>query len=319
MRIRTTAATAAASVALLTGCSAGQGINVDEVPVPQPLPEGATVSPDLEPVEVQETCEGGFDRTQSLKPSGASAAKARAQLNDEDVISIGVSQTTNLMGYRDPSTGRLGGFDIDIATELAKAIGGEDVSIHWVPMTSGEREDALDSGRVDFVVRTMSMTCARWENIEFSSVYLQAHQKTMVDSTSGIETLDDLTEDHTVCSSGGSTSLPQVLEQTSAQALTVKDFNDCISLLQRGTVDAFTTDDTILAGHASQDPNLFILPDAIAEEPYGVGVAKGSTDLVEFINETLEKMREDGRWEAAYGKWLEGELGKTSPPKAEYR
>ncbi|WP_025274115.1 glutamate ABC transporter substrate-binding protein [Haloglycomyces albus] len=311
----------ATSLALLfaaTACSSSGGLEINEVDIPEPLPQGADFSPDLTEATTEEDC-GGFNRTESFDPGGVTAADARSELDDSDVIRIGVSQTTNLMGYRDPASGELGGFDVDIARELAKAIGGDDVNIRWVPMTSQDRVPALENNEVDFVVRTMTMTCQRWESVDFSSEYYAATQRLLVDVNSGISGLSALTEDHRVCSSAGSTSLPQIIAETPAQAVTLDDFNDCISLLQRGTVDAFTTDDVILAGLSTQDPNLEVVGDPIADEPYGVAVAKGNEDLVRFINATLENMRSDGRWDDVYDDWLSSTLGDSQPPKARYQ
>jgi polar amino acid transport system substrate-binding protein len=91
-------------------------------------------------------------------------------------------------------------------------------------------------------------------------------------------------------------------------------------MLQQNQVEAISTDDTILAGLAKQDPFTKVLPAAITEEPYGMAMQKEQTDFVQFVNAVLERMRSDGTWTRVYTQWLAGLLGTAAtPPVAEYR
>jgi polar amino acid transport system substrate-binding protein len=313
-RIRLTAA--AAACLALAACTGPADMEPPDIDVPTPLPAGIDFDPDIETAPADQTC----DPLASYNPGAVTAEQARAQLDGDGQISIGVSQSTNLMGYRDPETNALAGFDIDIATAVAEAILGEGASIRWVPMTSSQRVPSLDEDRVDLVVRTMTMNCDRWNEVEFSAEYYHAGQRLLVPTASGINGLTDLTEDHLVCTGEGSTSPRTIAEQSEAQPVTVPDFNDCLVLLQQGTVDAITTDDTILAGMAVQDPTLHVVGEAFSAEPYGIAFQKGNTDLARFVNGALAAMIEDGTWQAAYDKWLKGPLAvEAAPPSPKYR
>ncbi len=106
--------------------------------------------------------------------------------------------------------------------------------------------------------------------------------------------------------------------QPSASILTVPAWADCLVVLQQGQVDAVSTDDTILAGLASQDPYLKLVGDTMGVEPYGIGITRGNDDLVRFVNGTLERIRRDGTWAQLYDRWLTV-LGPTpAPPTATY-
>ncbi|GAB3222524.1 glutamate ABC transporter substrate-binding protein [Glycomyces halotolerans] len=277
--------------------------------VPTPLPEGIDFEPEISTDPVASDC----DPLASYAPGSVTAEQARRTLGDPDKIVVGISQSTNLMGYRDPVTGDLSGFDIDIAKAVVERLMGDAANVQWVPMTSGEREDAVNSGRVDMVVRTMTMNCDRWENVEFSTEYFHAGQRLLVTKGSGIAGLEDLTADHLVCTGHGSTSTRNIAENSRAQPVTVPDFNDCLVLLQQGVVDAITTDDTILAGMAIQDPTLEVVGEPFSEEPYGIAFAKGNVDLARFVNGVLENMRSDGTWQSVYDKWLAAHLGAQAP------
>ena len=90
-------------------------------------------------------------------------------------------------------------------------------------------------------------------------------------------------------------------------------------LLQQGRVDAISTDDTILAGMAAQDPNVHIVGAAFSAEPYGLGLPLGEDEWVRYVNAVLEDVRESGRWSEIYNRWLADVLGADpGPPIAVY-
>jgi polar amino acid transport system substrate-binding protein len=236
-------------------------------------------------------------------------------------LRAGVDQNTFLFGFRNPSTGRLEGFDIDRVREIALAIfGGDpakiDEKIQYKVLSSAERIDALKNNEVDVVVRTFTANCARWQDINFSAIYYVAGQKLLVDNASDIT---DITKigDKRVCAQRGSTSITK-LSTLNPKPITVATdtWSDCLVMLQQGQVDAVSTDDTILAGMAKQDPNVKLVGEQITREPYGIGIPKQNEDMVQFVNGVLEKSIRDGQWGASYTRWLGG-VG--TPPTPEYR
>ncbi|WP_199043667.1 glutamate ABC transporter substrate-binding protein [Glycomyces salinus] len=310
MRQKIQFATAAAACLLLAACATPSDPPPPDVEVPVPLPEGIDFDPDLSTEPPDDSC----DPLASYRPGSVTAEEARETLAEPDLVRIGISQSTNLMGYRDPVSNDLSGFDIDIAREIAERLMGSADAVQWVPMTSSEREEAVNSERADLVVRTMTMNCERWQEVEFSTEYYHAGQRLLVQSESGIEGLEDLTADHQVCTGEGSTSPGNINRLSEAQPVTVPDFNDCLVLLQQGVVDAITTDDTILAGMAVQDPTLAVVGEPFSEEPYGIAFAKGNTELAQYVNGVLEDMIEDGTWAEIYERWLATPLDQPDPP-----
>ncbi|GAA2304063.1 glutamate ABC transporter substrate-binding protein [Glycomyces scopariae] len=309
IRFAKSALAAAAACLVLAACTSPADMEPPEVDVPTPLPEGVDFDPEASPAAPDTSC----DPLASYSPGSFTAEQARATLDDPDQISIGISQSTNLMGYRDPETNELAGFDIDIATAMVQAVMGDAAKVRWVPMTSAEREQALADDRVDMVVRTMSITCERWENVEFSTEYYHAGQRLLVTKDSGIADLAEMTADQQVCTGASSTSVGNIAAvNAEVQPVTVPDFNDCLVLLQQGTVDAVAIDDTILAGMAVQDPTLQVVGETFSVESYGIAFEKDNTDLARFVNGALAAMIADGRWQSSYDKWLAGPLASDA-------
>ena len=78
-------------------------------------------------------------------------------------------------------------------------------------------------------------------------------------------------------------------------------YSKCAEALKNSQVQAVTTDNVILLGLISQDPEAFeLVGKPFTEEPYGIGLKKGDSAFRGFINDTLDKLYQDGRWKAAW-------------------
>lgn len=218
-----------------------------------------------------------------------------------DKIKIGIKYDQPGLGLKTPDG--YTGFDVDVATYVAKELGYEADQIEWVETKSADRENALSRGDVKFIAATYSITDERKEKVDFAGPYLLAHQDLLVKKGSDISEATDL-NDKKLCSVTGSTSAQNVKKDFAPDAqLTERGgYSECLSALQSGAVDALTTDDSILAGYAAQDQykGKFELAGLkLSNENYGIGVKKGDTETVNKINDALEKMVSDKSWDKA--------------------
>jgi polar amino acid transport system substrate-binding protein len=232
----------------------------------------------------------------------------------------GVSADTYLLASRDPLTGRIEGFDIDMVKAMAKAIFGDENRYQLRVITAAQRIPVLQEGQVDLVARNMTITCDRWTQIAFSSEYYRSGQKILVRKGSRARALADL-KGQKVCAPRATSSLEN-LKKLAPEAVPVEADNHtgCLVLFQQGEVSAITGDDTVLAGLAAQDPYA-VVPEqrAFTAEPYGLGIPSKNVDFVRFVNARLAQMRGNGEWTAIYNRWLAESLGPApSPPKAVY-
>ena len=217
---------------------------------------------------------------------------------------VGLDIGSNLFSFRDPITGEITGFDVDIAGEVARDIFGTPSQVEYRILSSADRVTALQNNQVDIVVKTMSITCERKKLVNFSTVYLVANQRILAPRDSTISAASDLSGKR-VCAVKGTTSLQRIQEiNPSPIVIEVVTWADCLVALQQRQVDAVSTDDSILAGLVAQDPYLHIIGPSMNEEPYGIGVNLDNTGLVRFVNGTLDRIRRDGTWNTLYRKWL---------------
>ncbi len=318
------AALLGAALLLVTGCGAAQPVTRGQASAQVPEPAGAaevTEQPSAAP-----TPDCG-DPTASLRPRGAlpapnalPAGSTMAAIRAKGKLVVGVDQNTYRFGFRNPFTGNVEGFDIDMAKQVAKAIFGTPDALQLRILTSSQRIPALKNGEVDIVIRTMTINCERLQDVDFSTVYYMAGQRVLVKKASGVSGIDELGGKR-VCATKGSTSLTHIAQAPSKPVpVQVSDWTDCLVMLQQNQVDAISTDDTILAGLAAQDPFTEVVGAPIDDEPYGMAMPKGKTDFVRFVNAVIERMRTDGTWAATYNRWLSDLLGPApAPPVAKYR
>lgn len=310
------------ALALVGGCGATPGPQSVTVAPIEPLPSGAQAITAV-PVAGNADCR---DREASLRPGPQPAPGAMppgstmAAIAERGRLIVGVDQNSYPFGSRNPATGQLEGFDIDVAREIARGIFGDPDRIDPRVVDASQRESALQSGLVDVVVRTYSITCERKEVVAFSTTYFNANQKILVVKGSGIDSAAGLSGKR-VCAATGTTSLTALLAlESRPTVLGVTSWTDCLVMLQQGQVDAISTDDAVLAGLAVQDHlNVDVVGDSMGKEPYGVGVKLENDDLVRFVNGVLERIRQDGTWERLYDAHLQ-ELGPSpGPPAPRYK
>lgn len=241
----------AVAAALLTGCSTVQPLV--EVPASLttlPLPSGAVVAPSVSG-EAVESC----DATASLRPSSAPAPTVDAIRRRGRVI-VGIDQNTDPLSFRDPVTGELRGFSVDLSREIARDLVGDPDKVDFRLLTEPERIPAVQHKSVDILTKATSITCPRAELIAFSTVYFEGHQRLLVPRGSAVRGPADLA-DKRVCSGLATTSIATVARVAPrANIVGMQNFDDCLVALQQGQVDAVSTDDALLVGMAMQDPNL---------------------------------------------------------------
>ncbi|MFI9401922.1 glutamate ABC transporter substrate-binding protein [Nocardia sp. NPDC052316] len=316
-------AVALTAVALVGGCTSDappplptSTAKYTEPPLPAKAVPVLTDSPIATPKDQQ--C---GDPTASLRPTGEGTA-ARGPTIDairaRGRLIVGLDAGSNLFSFRDPTSGAIVGFDADIAREIARDLLGSPDLIEYRTLGSADREQALQKHDVDIVAKTMTITCERRQKVTFSTVYLRSKQRVLAMKSSGINGIADLAGKR-VCIVRGTTSLDRIRHyQPAATVLSVPTWADCLVVLQQRQVDAVSTDDSILAGLAAQDPYTAVVGDTISVEPYGIGIPKGDDDLVRFVNGTLERIRNDGTWDRSYAQWLTVLGPSPGPPAPNY-
>jgi polar amino acid transport system substrate-binding protein len=320
------AAAALALGLLLTGCASAGEYDATPLPTPSatPSPTSSTAPAPAAPAGTDVTTANCL---KSYAPQGALPAPRDMptgsymdKILKRGRLIAGVSADTLLLGARNPISGQIEGFDIDLLHAVSQAIFGNPDRIELRVVTAAQRLPVLQDASVDIVARNMTITCARWKDIAFSSEYYRSGQKVLVrlgektGSGGRITGMDDLTGKK-VCAPNGSTSMDKLRTFTGLEPVGADAHTGCLVLFQEGAVDAITGDDTVLAGLAAQDPYAEVVQaPAFTAEPYGLGINQANVDFVRFVNGVIEEMKSDGRWAKNYQTWLADALGKAPAP-----
>jgi polar amino acid transport system substrate-binding protein len=307
--------------AALTGCGTASDralrTTLSALDTPVPKSAASTVTPEPK-------C---TNATASLRPPATLPAPGAMPpgsymeaIRQRGYLRAGVNAGLLDFGYLNPATGHIEGFEIDLVRELTRAIFGDASPAHYrlVALTVPQRIPFVQQGRVDVVVDAVTITCARRKEVAFSTVYYDAQQRVLVPSNSSDAGITSLAG-KSVCASAGSTPI-EIMQRLSAPPRTVgaPQAIDCLVWLQEGRIDAISTDDSILLGFKTQDPNTRLVGGSLADVPYGMAISRAHPDFVRFVNGVLAELRANGTWRRLYNRWLSRLGSNPVLPPARY-
>jgi len=245
--------------------------------------------------------DGGNVSTDKTFAAGSTMQK----LKDAKKIKVGTKFDQPGFGLKGLD-GKPAGFDVEIAKIIANELGLTNDQIEFSESPSAVREQVIEQGTVDIVVATYTINDTRKQRISFAGPYYEAGQTIMVRNNESAITGPDSfkTTNKKVCSvtnSTPATNIKKYLSNEGQQLVLFDTYQKCVDALTGNQVDAVTTDNVILLGFISKNEGKFKLAgDTFTKEPYGIGLKKDDTDFRNFINDSLEKANQDGRYKKAW-------------------
>jgi glutamate transport system substrate-binding protein len=242
------------------------------------------------------------------------AGTTMAELQDKGKVIIGVKYDVPPFGFKNPQTGDVEGFDVDMGKIVAEKLG---VKPEFLEAVTDNRIPFLEDGTVDIILSTMTITTDRDAEIDYSRPYFIAHGRILVPKSSDIQGIEDLGAGTRVCTALGSTYETTLSEGApDAELELVDSYSECTELLANGAIDAISTDDVILTGMIIQDDSLHMVGDRLTVEPYGIGLPEGDAELQEFLDGVVEETFENGEWDRLYEKWVGQYTGEPADDPA---
>lgn len=231
--------------------------------------------------------------------------------NDElkDTYIVGLDDTFAPMSFRN-TEGEIVGFDVDLAEEVGEILG---VTFEFQPIDWVMKETELNAGNIDLIWNGYSITEARKEQVNFTDAYLDNKQIIITRVDSDIETKEDLAG-KTVSTQQASATLDALNADETGIVEQFKDgepvlyptFTDVFNDLDSKRSDAIVVDEVLgryIMKQKGQE-NYKVLDDNFGEEEYGVGVRKEDTLLLESLNDALEQLKENGKYDEIYETWF---------------
>ena len=230
------------------------------------------------------------------------------ELADAGTINVGVKFDQPGLGFMETGGDIPTGFDVDMAKLLVASLGidpNDTSKVKYIETISDNREPFLQSGKVDIVAASYSITDERRQVVGQAGPYFITGQQLLVPEDSDAESPADL-QGQEVCSVTGSTSLDNAKEQ-GMKPVGFDTYSQCVDKVLDGTVQAMTTDGTILLGYAAQNEGqLKVVGDPFSEERIGIGYSKDSPEMCQWIVDTLTAANDDGKYEEAFDANLGG-------------
>jgi ABC-type amino acid transport substrate-binding protein len=200
------------------------------------------------------------------------------------------------------SSGKNVGFDVDLAHAFANALFGDPDKVEFVSVTSGNRIPFLQSNKIDIIMASMTITDERAEVVEFSEPYFLSGSLIMVPADSTIKGVEDLAG-KTVAIIQGAVQDTIVAELApDAERVKFGKVSEAVLALKTGRADAYVHDDIVILTLAKDNPDLKPVGKPFEPLPYGIAVRKGDTAFIDWVDEQLNTMKQDGSFDELWSK-----------------
>ena len=225
-------------------------------------------------------------------------------ITQRDRLIVGIRNDAPPFGFKDKN-GFTVGYDADLARLIAKGILGDEKKVEFVPVTASNRIMKLNSGEVDCLIATMSITTQRQQFLNFSTPYYMAGQAILVRSSSKATSLRDFTGKKLIIVFGSTSEKNLRSNVPEVTVIGYKTYNDAYNALKNGKADGIVADDTVLLGFSTNDKSVKLLPKRYSKEPYAVVFRKddASINFTNKVNYIVENLQSTGRLNRLQEKW----------------
>lgn len=234
------------------------------------------------------------------------------RIQERGELLVGLTDSLGVPFVVDTTAPETEGFVIDLAQELAGALG---VELQLVLL---DEDDAILPGRINveapadisFVPLPATEELAKGHPL--THPYWVAHQRVLAPTDSGIEEWTDI--EGSYCSIINETTGFDLSDAEPALEAVEGSVKDCASALKKGEVEAVTAPDHVLMqvwaalGGCRQpcepSPDYGIVGDELTTEGYSAMLPVGSPGWTSFVNATWGEAEAEGRWLASYEEWI---------------
>jgi len=225
---------------------------------------------------------------------------------------LGLDNSFAPMGYVDPKTGKLVGFDIDVATEACKRL---KIELKTQPIDWDNKTAELNNGNIDCLWNGFSKTTEREKEFNLSIPYMKNHQIILIKTDAAFKGLSDLAGKtigvQTDSSAEVALNSNDSFKKSLKSVVQIDNYSKAVLELQNGTIDAIGIDEIVAQYYLTNNPGAYkVLQDkdgkdaSLATEDYVVGFRKADSALKVKIEGALKEMASDGTLAKISQKWF---------------
>ncbi|GAP03031.1 glutamine-binding protein [Fructobacillus pseudoficulneus] len=232
-----------------------------------------------------------------------------ARVKKSGKIVWGVKADTKLFGLMDTKTGSSEGFDVDLAKAVTKQMSkqlDEKLTPSFVTVTTASKVQLLKNTNIDGVFGVMTITPERAKIVDFSQPYFPAGQSLLVKKDSGINSIQDLNDpSKTVLVVVGTTAAQNIKKfAPKAKTIALQDYASAMQAMKSGQGQAISTDNAILYGLASENPDYHVVGGTLTYGPYGAAFDHDQKPMVKQVDQALDTLKANGTYNQLIKKWF---------------
>ncbi len=252
-----------------------------------------------------------------LQISGATAVELTGTLkriNETGQINLGFREFEPPMSFR-TQDGSAVGYSIDLCDHIAAAVkqklGRSDITINYVPVTAENRFTSIESGSIDILCGATTKTLMRSERVSFTQLTFVTGASLLSLDANKVSNVLDLKGKRVAVVSNTTTieALKGAISKTlvDAEVVPVPSATEGMAMLDKGEVDAFSSDQVVLIGQVitrDSGKQYFLSQDLFSFEPFALAVARGDADFRLVSDRALSQLYRSGQVAALYQKWF---------------
>lgn len=245
----------------------------------------------------------------SGKDTGNTQTSAEAEGSSEGDVLV-MATNAAFPPYEYVEDGEVVGIDAEIAGAIAEDLG---MTLEIDDMEFDSIVPAVTTGKADIGVAGMTVTEDRLKNVNFSDSYATGVQVIIVPEDSDIASPDDLANDKMIGTQQGTTGYimcsasPEEGGYGEDHVIAYPNGASAVEALKGGKVDCVVIDNEPAKAFVAQNEGLKILDTEFAVEDYAIAIAKDNEELLEKVNASLAKLKEDGTLQQIIDKYIKAE------------
>jgi ABC-type amino acid transport substrate-binding protein len=239
---------------------------------------------------------------------------ALQRINDTGQMNLGFRDSEPPMSFKNQS-GKAVGYSIDLCDHIVAAVkqklGRPDISVNYVPVTAENRFKSIASANIDILCGATTKTLGRSEHVGFTQLTFATGASLLSLEASKVPNVLSLKGKRVAVVSNTTTieALKSVLDErlVDAEVISVSSAEEGMILLEKGEVDAFSSDQVVLIGQVilrGNERQYYLSEEMFSFEPFALALGRGDADFQLVADRALSQLNRSGQIIAIYRKWF---------------